>query len=1003
MDFWSNFRSRIINAVSTIMKLFISQIILLLLLLLCCSANSQTPVYKNYTVNDGLPSQVVYCALQDHQGYMWFGTDAGVSRFDGKHFQNFTSKDGLSDNEVLNMFIDSKGRIWFYTLNGKLSYFLNGKFHNPSNDLILAAIATKYEFMSFLEDMDGNIWLGAYGRQLILITTDNVIRTFNLNNQDSSYRRAWLYIYQRNSQEVWIITYNAVWKYQDDKLSIIDSVDFFQPMKTNFNLFTSVDRSYYYSQDGILSVDSGVPHLLIRKNEINEYQEINGLFVDPRQNIWIYTKQFKTIFYKKNGMSYDLPRTLFRGIEIGKIFIDNEGNKWFCSTGSGLYLQKSGQFENGDEFITMYPETDQISTMAFDHNGYLWFGSAIGKLNCLKNGNLSSFILPGVNKVTSIIFDADSNLWCTVNNGVRLIKKTGLINPTKNFDIVQFEYEPGKFGSFFGSKKVAIDNANSLYISRNSGLTRVMEKWDTYYLTYWTPSSLFTKRIYCMHFDYQNNLWFDNFEELHCYTNTGRLLNFSDLNSEFLSQINDIKGNLDSSLVIATYGRGVKIFKNGKIINHLTMADGLAGDLCRKVYVDSNIIYVATNQGFTYFNYDNNHISGIKTITTYDGIVSNDIKDICAKGNKIYLATSAGLCIVNKEIAQLSSIPPPVYITSIATLGGITTDLQHMKFLHNTDFNVNYIAITFVQPEKISYQYKVTGIDKQWIESKNASISFSTLSPGDYTFLLRAKKYNSDWSQPVFFQFTIIPAIWQQWWFRIYWLYFFSTIIYYAVKLYSKRNYQEQLHTLVEEQVLADERNRIAADMHDDLGADLSNLLLMTRIVDQEASVNFRDKTDMIKFEDFAAGLSSKVDEIIWALNSKNDSLEGLIHFISDYATNLSKISGISTVFNFPELIPGINISAAFRRNIFLVAKETLNNIIRHASATQIVIDVKIDPRNINILISENGAGFNVKEISDAGDGIINMHKRMRAIGGDFQITSSPGNGSNASINAPFN
>src|SRR6476469_4346663 len=95
----------------------------ILIMLLYSSVAGQSRVYKNYTMHDGLPSEIVYCAIQDHQGYMWFGTDAGACRFDGQHFQNFTTKDGLSDNEILNLFEDSQGRLWFLTLNGKLCYF----------------------------------------------------------------------------------------------------------------------------------------------------------------------------------------------------------------------------------------------------------------------------------------------------------------------------------------------------------------------------------------------------------------------------------------------------------------------------------------------------------------------------------------------------------------------------------------------------------------------------------------------------------------------------------------------------------------------------------------------------------------------------------------------------------------------------------------------------------------------------------------------------------------
>ncbi|MEO6167806.1 MAG: triple tyrosine motif-containing protein, partial [Chitinophagales bacterium] len=453
---------------------------------------------------------------------------------------------------------------------------------------------------------------------------------------------------------------------------------------------------------------------------------------------------------------------------------------------------------------------------------------------------------------------------------------------------------------------------------------------------------------------------------------------------------------------IATYGNGIHFFKGGKIINHLTMADGLAGDLCRKVFVDSSVIYVATNQGFSYFNYQNNHISDIKTITISDGIVSNDIKDICARGNNIYLATSAGLCIVNKNISQSSAAAPPVYITSVSTRDVTVESFEHLKFDYNTDFNLNYIAITFEQPDKISYAYNTTGNEKDWMETKNTSISFSSLSPGNYTFQLRAKKYNSDWSKATSIHFSIIPPFWQQWWFR---LLFFSALagtIYYLLQYAAERRYRIQLRLLKEKQALADERSRISSDMHDDLGADLSNLLLMTRITGQTPALADEERSRLNKLEAFATGLVGKVDEIIWALNPRNDTLSGMIYFIQDYALNIAQLSSLESGIHMPDDIPSKGVSAIFRRNIFLVVKEALNNIVRHSRATGLAFEIRLKGNNFELMIEDNGNGFNINSIESNGDGLLNMKKRIEEVGGTFEMQSDFGVGSKISIVVPL-
>ncbi len=986
---------------STLLKISIRQTILLLLLIHNTVIRSQTPVYKNYTVNDGLPSQVVYCALQDKQGYMWFGTDAGVSQFDGKHFKNFTSKDGLSDNEVLKIYQDSNGRIWFLMLNGTLSYFFDNKINSHLNDLNLKGIKTKLELMSFLEDEKHNLWFGSAGKELIFISNVNRAEVLKLDSLKTSSSSRLVYPIQIDT-DIMVIVGAYLYKRKGQRFELIDTTCYIGknlPFVVAEKLDSkSVAISY---KDGIRCLAHETCKLILNKKIIPDYESIQRMYIDGNKGIWLLTSNLKTIYYSKTPNRYIYKSSFLDGTYMGSVLIDNEGNKWFCTVGNGIK-----KISNDAERIKVFEpnlalENKEVWSVNIDSSNNIWFGGGTRNIYRITNDSIKVQIDLGnekyrLGRITRIDFDGSQNTWCSASNGLVYIHCNSLNNckveeVTTLNDLKQFN-----------AKYVGFDRYQNVYFSSFRGIQKVFKKDGRHVFRKFVPENLDPSgRVFCLYFDRNNTLWYEKFNVLISYDGKN-LREYSELSPMIKSQITSIDGMKDSILVLSTNGNGVLFFKNGKIINQLNMAGGLAGDLCRKVFVDSNIIYVATNQGFTYFNYTHNRITDIKTITTSDGIVSNDIKDICAKGKKIFLATSAGLCIVNKEIAQLSSDPPSVYITSINANGTLITDFKNLKLLYHSDLSVNYIAITFVQPEKVSYQYKITGNDKEWIESKSSSITFSTLPPGDYTFELRAKKYNSEWSQPSFMSFTIIPPIWRQWWFRLYLLYVFSTLVYYTLKFYSTRNYSLQLRSLKNEQVLADERNRIAADMHDDLGADLSNLLMMSRSNDREAAQNPTGKTTLLKTEEFAAGLAGKVDEIIWALNSENDTLHGLINFIHDYSMNLSKISGLSNDLNLPIVISDLNISAAFRRNIFLVVKESLNNIVRHAEATHFAIEIQLTPSNIHILIRDNGKGFNVLKLSRTGDGITNMNKRLRTIAGTCQINSSPGNGTTIIINAPI-
>lgn len=959
--------------------------------------NGQAPVYKNYTVNDGLPSQVVYCALQDKEGYMWFGTDAGASRFDGKHFQNFTIKDGLSDNEILKINQDSKGRIWFFTLNGKLSYYFMHKIYNSQNDSQLSKIRARFEFMSFMEDSKGNIWFGGYGRQLLLIENGGGVKNFYFDSLEINYRRAWIYTYEFDSNEIWIFTPKHTFKYSYDTISVLDTSNFLNPFYVNFNLQNlRPSDAYYFCKSGICNLKGGKPIKLFSDRKVVPYDHLKRIYIDNMNGLWLFTSNSKLYYLNKLYGNYQKDSIDFLGTYIGDIYVDDEGNKWFCSTGKGIFreLPYGKKIHNLDE-NKIFEKNEEILCTARDNLGRVWVGSASGGLFCLDKDSIYKIQIENINgtiqKIIGITFDKSNNIWGATTLGVFVLKNIG----DKQYSSqkrISLEYGNGLFGDNFTAKNLKFDNNMNLYVSTNNGVTKLVTKFGRTCLSFVDPKEIPPSRNYCLYFDSRNNLWFENFEHLFCYNNK-KLTTYSYLDSEFRCEITDIESSFDSILIISTYGNGIKFLKNGKIINSLNSANGLAADLCRRLFVDSNTVYVATNEGFSYFTYQNNNVSDLKTISSADGILSNDIKDICARGDDIYLATSSGLCVIDKKISQIVATPPRVYFTSVSTGDSSFFDYNNRKISYKSDFKINFIALAFDQPDKVTYQYSVGSDGYNWIETKNNSIDFSLLSPGSYTFRLRAKKFNSDWSEPISFNFSVTPPFYQEWWFRILIIFALASVTFYFLRLAANRKYQKQLLILQQNQLLIDERTRISSDMHDDLGADLSNLLLLTRLGSRSTNLPEEEKMQFHKLEEYATDVIDKVDEIVWSLNPSNDSINRLISFIGIYSNDVFQLSAIKGSVLLPEKIPNDQISAAVRRNVFLVVKEALNNAVRHSGATNIILEVQLNLRDLKIIIRDNGHGFDVNADELKGNGLFNMKKRIQELNGQFQVESKSGEG----------
>jgi hypothetical protein len=165
------------------------------------SAIAQQVVHNSYSLNEGLMSQTVYCALQDKDGYMWFGTDAGVSKFDGLFFENYTTNDGLCDNEVLRIEQDSKGRIWFLTLSGCVAYYYNGKIRSALNDKNLFIDVKTNGMTTMLEDKKGNIWFTGIGHEVLMFDGVKIEKHY-LSTQDIGSTEVNVYEYLDMGNEI---------------------------------------------------------------------------------------------------------------------------------------------------------------------------------------------------------------------------------------------------------------------------------------------------------------------------------------------------------------------------------------------------------------------------------------------------------------------------------------------------------------------------------------------------------------------------------------------------------------------------------------------------------------------------------------------------------------------------------------------------------------------------------------------------------------------------------
>ena len=286
---------------------------------------------------------------------------------------------------------------------------------------------------------------------------------------------------------------------------------------------------------------------------------------------------------------------------------------------------------------------------------------------------------------------------------------------------------------------------------------------------------------------------------------------------------------------------------------------------------------------------------------------------------------------------------------------------------------------------------KGSGNDGWSQPSVNASVNFANLPPGHYTLRAKAIFFNGLYPDAESsYSFVILPPWWQTTWFRLLSGLFIAGLIFLVLRFYFKRKLQMQMMMLEKKQAVEKERTRIATDMHDDLGAGLSQIKFLSETIGLRRQKQLPIEEEIDSIRTFSHEMIDKMGEIVWALNEKNDTLEDLLSYTRSYAVEYLQENGIHCIVNEPDDIPDVAVSGDFRRNIYLTVKETLHNIVKHAQATEVVIYITMN-HSLCIVIKDNGKGMHDSAVRSSGNGLISMKNRIESLKGSFAVLNEDG------------
>ncbi|HYF32175.1 MAG TPA: two-component regulator propeller domain-containing protein [Chitinophagaceae bacterium] len=942
--------------------------LLLLLVIEISGAFAQTLPTRRYTTADGLISDRITCLSQDERGFLWIGTYFGLSRYDGHRFTTVPLPEIQRNKYVSNIVSTSDAVYAGFLFDGGLMEYRDNKVRAlamPSNNnvyllcrhsdkgiLILDGNRNIYHFAdntfkllfniderfknstvwSMAMDKARNIWIGT-DRELVVYRKDgkqvalSSNATFYLQPADDGVFA--LFGNQLRFSLAHITATGArrdIWRGTGYRHAVQEN---FHPRI--FALEDTAGNFRHVSSAGLVSsiaMRSVVP------------DDVQFLYTDRENNLWVGTQTglVKIANLPARFYAYD-------EIAFGTGDITGNDSLLWISNGKHIYSIRNGTFSKLEKF----PHSTNHPTKVLLSGADLWAGGALGGLWRLRvqNNQVRSWEYFDAFKQThitihSLVRDGDSIVWASGQNGIFLIHKG---KPVAHF---QPRLKSGKLCfpvciALDAQNKTiwAGDNAEGLlkikYEGTGSNTRFTLEQYID------SAAGLTDPNIRSILLDSKQRLWIG--------TRFGGLFNIA-LN----------KGRLQVQNVSAQ-----------------------AGLQCTRVTdikeTGNKEIWVSTCNGI--YRYSPATTSW-RSFTVADGLHSAEIfaSHASPSADKCWALSETGLTVFQIS-DKVRSLPPLVNITGIHVLGEEDTAAVARQQApdyrpHENSIGFQFAAASYTDERRILYKYMLQGYDRHWSAPTRAnSIDYVSLPPGQYTFKVIASTGHDQWSEtPASFTFTITRPFYKSLWFIILMLVTVFAAIYYF-----------RMFRLRQKLKLEKLRSRISADLHDEIGSTLSSIAIISEGALQEENGS-TSRQMMREINDNAVALLDKMDDIIWCVNPRNDSFGHLMARVKKHAAAVFEAKDIDYDINIDKKIPESSLPMSDRQNLYLILKESINNLVKYSEASYVSVNMQLNGNYIDTIVQDNGKGFDTNA-APSGNGLHNMRKRAALMKAMLRIESN--------------
>jgi streptogramin lyase len=726
---------------------------------------------------------------------------------------------------------------------------------------------------------------------------------------------------------------------------------------------------------------------------------VSYIYKDRQNNIWLTTVKGVYRIKKNGGTSLFSTENGFTTNLQTSVFQDYENNMWFTNEQTGLTKLSNQQlayypvlkpnFTPSDIFI--HPSNDSVWMHDDDHHRLFLL---------LPNGETEEWTCPTESLPSSSRFVSANGLWLLSGNSIYWLK----VKPnSKQYSLSLFVKDSANsFGFNCGTRDM------------KGNLVTVSSK-----LTVFAGKKMISQPLHYLAdgltIDKNNHVWVaPRSDQLLCFEISGtgndtKLSLLKTFQSVVPGSPRSIVADRSGNIWIGTRDQGLFCLHfdglNLLTTRQVTTKNGLSENFVNYLFCDEdNNVWACTHSGLDRIKMSNDHFL-VENVTRSNNLFFPIAKIQQTSKGLFWILSEGGIITYDPSRIHTSDWRPQLSFSDIVVNNEEHTGIAAKKEFSHSQNNLFFqlSAPTFIDEKQTRFSYLLEGgSNKSWSDpSANASINFVNLPPGEYR--LRVKGIFLHGLYPdteSSYSFTILPPWWQTWWFRLSLALLILGLLLLGLRYYINRKLQLQRVLLEKRRAVEKERTRIATDMHDDLGAGLSQIKFLSEAIGIKKQQHLPIEEDISNIRAFSIEMIGKMGEIVWALNEKNDTLSDLLSYTRSYAVEYLEQNGIACQVEEPDDIPQDYVSSEFRRNIYLTVKETLHNIVKHAQATEVFMNIQITDM-LTIQIKDNGIGINNTTRRPFGNGLINMNLRIRELRGQFEIVGN--GGTEVNIMVPLN